>query len=203
MRFEKINDNKLQIILSNDELPNSANLDEFVTDSDNAKDAFLGLLEQANEAVGFNTQDYKIRIDARAMINGDFVFTITRLIKIKNEKASVRPKVVARKTAKSSYTIYQFATFDDFEDFCDYLRLHKISNIKALCKSCVLYKYGNYFYLALTEVNDNYKNLALFNSSITEFSKFFSTKDLFIATLQEHGKVFIQDNAILTYQANF
>lgn len=201
MRFEKINDNKLQIILSNDELPNSSDLDEFVTNSEAAREAFLGLLDQAEEAVGFHTQDYKIKIDARAMLNGEFVFTITKLIKLhNNEKLVAKPKKISSHPANATYIMYQFFSLDDFGDFCDFLSSHEVNNLETLCESCTLYKYGNSFYLALKQINEKYEDLALFNSAITEFSKYFSNKDLFIATLKEHGEVYLKDNAILTYQ---
>ena len=63
MRFEKINENKLKITLSNDELPISNNLDSFMTDTSDAREAFLNMLDKAEEAVGFNTKDYKIVVD--------------------------------------------------------------------------------------------------------------------------------------------
>ena len=79
MRFEKINENKLKITLSNDELPISNNLDSFMTDTSDAREAFLNMLDKAEEAVGFNTKDYKIKIQAKALHNGDFVFIVTKI----------------------------------------------------------------------------------------------------------------------------
>lgn len=204
MKFEKINENKLKIVLSNDELPNSNNLDEFMNNSEDAKKSFLQLLNEAKEAVGFNTQDYKVKIDAKALNNGDFIFIITKLVKIKSGKIVVRPKMVVKNSSKNSiYSIYQFRRFDDFCDFCLFLKINKINYLNNLCKSCVLYKYGNYYYLSLKYINNNYRKLPMFYSSITEFSKFFSSKDVFIATLEEHGEIIIKNNALLSGQRFF
>ena len=204
MKFEKINENKLKIILSNNELPNSTNLDELMNHSDNAKNSFLHLLNEAKEAVGFNAQDYKIKIDAKSLNNGDYIFIITKLVKIKSGNIVVKPKKVIKSASTSSaYSIYQFSSFDNFEEFCRFLKINKIGYINNLSKSCILYKYGNYYYLSLYKVNSNYKKLALFYSSITEFSRFFSSKEVFVSALEEHGSVVIDNNAILLCQKYF
>ncbi len=201
MKFEKINENKLKIILSNNELPSSTNLDDFMKDSDNAKTSFLRLLNEAKEAVGFNTQDYKIKIDAKSLNNGDYIFIITKLVKIRSGNIVVKPKKVVKSTIlKSAYSVYQFSCFANFEEFCRFLKINKINYIKNLSKSCILYKYGNYYYLSLYQINPGYKKLALFYSSITEFSRFFSSKDVFVSALEEHGSVVIDNNAILLCQ---
>ena len=125
MRFEKINENKLKIVLSNDELPITSSLDDFMTDSDSAREAFLHLLDEAKDAVGFNSKDYKIKIDAKAMKNGDFIFIITRLVKLRSGKIVVKPKKVSKYENKDSiYSIYRFNNFEDFCDFCSYLKLN-------------------------------------------------------------------------------
>ena len=204
MKFEKINENKLKIVLSNNELPHSSTLDEFMTDSDSAKNSFIHLLDEAKDAVGFNSKDYKIKIDAKAMANGDYVFIITKLVKLRRGNIVVTPrKVIKKYNSNSIYSIYQFNSFDDFCDCCSYLKTHKINYLNNLCKSCVLYEYGNYYYLSLKYINHNYKKLPMFYSTITEFSKYFSSKPMFIATLKEHGRIFINNNALLTCQKYF
>lgn len=204
MRFEKINENKLKITLSNDELPISNNLDSFMTDTSDAREAFLNMLDKAEEAVGFNTKDYKIKIQAKALHNGDFVFIVTKLVQMNNKHIVVRPKKILKASSQNSlYTIYRFESFDDFCSFCEFLKSNKINYLKSLSKSCKLYKYSNYFYLCFERINENYRKISMFYSSITEFSKFFSTKDLFASTLKEHGELLIDDNAIITCQSYF
>ena len=204
MKFEKIGENKLKITLSNDELPSSQNLDEFMKDSDKAKSSFLHLLDEAREAVGFNTQDYKIKIEAKLLNNGDYIFLITRLVKLRSGNIAVKPKRVIKNNKKTYvYSIYQFNSFDDFCNFCSYLKLQKINYLNNLCKSCVLYKYGNFYYLVFTSINKNYKKLPMFLTSITEFSKYFSSKKVFNSTLKEHGELVIDNNALMLCQKYF
>ena len=200
MRFEKISENKLKIILSNDELPNSNNLDNFMSDSKKAKDSFIELLDEAKMAVGFNAEDYKIKVDAKAMMNGEYVFIITRLVKLKHGHRVVKPKPVLNNKCNYKSAIYQFENLDDFYDFCSYLKYHKINYLNNLCKFNTLYKYGGKYYLYLNQINKNYKKLAMFYTSITEFSKFFSSKEMFTATLKEHGDKIIDRSAIFKTQ---
>ena len=201
MRFEKINENKLRIVLSNDELPNSASLDELMTDSDFAKSSFSDILDEAKNSVGFVSENYKVRIDAKALVNGGYVFIVTKLVKLRDGNIVVHPKRVSKAKNKDSlYSIYQFNSFDDFCELCTCLKSNKINYLNNLCKSCTLYTYGNYYYLSFKAINPNYKKLAMFYSTITEFSKFFSSKDVFVATLKEHGKLIMNDNAIITCQ---
>ena len=67
MKFEKINENKLKIILSNNELPDNKSLNDIMSSTSNAQNSMLSILEQADKSVGFDTTDYKIRIDARTL----------------------------------------------------------------------------------------------------------------------------------------
>ena len=204
MKFEKIGENKLKITLSNEELPSSQNLDEFMKDSDKAKSSFLRLLDEARETVGFNTQDYKIKIEAKLLNNGDYIFLITRLVKLRSGAITVKPRRVIKNHNKNYiYSVYQFNSFDDFCGLCSYLKSQKINYLNNLCKSCVLYQYGSFYYLVFTSINKNYKKLPMFLSSITEFSKYFSSKKVFISTLKEYGKLAIDDNALLLCQKYF
>lgn len=203
MRFEKINENKLKIILSNNELPFSDSLDSFMTDTSDARHSFLVMLDKAKEAVGFDTKDFKIKIQARAISDGNFEFLVTKLININNDKLVVRPKRILKSANSGSYTVYRFDTFDDFCSFCRFLKFNKVNYLNTLSKSCKLFKYSKCYYLCFEKINENYKKISLFYSSITEFSKFFSSKDLFAYTLKEHGELLFDNNAILTCQKHF
>ena len=190
MKFQKLSENKLKIILSYDELPNSQNFDDFVSDSSDARHTFLEILEKAYDEVGFNTRDYKIKIDALALKNGKFVFTVTKLVKMKKNIKSAKPKKIVREF-NSNYAIYKFEDFEDFCNFCEF------------AKKIELYLYHNNYYLSVYKINEKFNNIGKFYSSITEFCKFYSSKDLFICLLKEKGKLVIKNNAIEICQNNF
>ena len=201
MKFQKLSENKLKIILSNDELPNSKSFDDFVSDSSDARHTFLDILEKAYDEVGFNTRDYKIKIDALALKNGNFVFTVTRLVKMKNNLKSAKPKKVL-KEYNSNYAIYKFESFEDFCNFCEFAKKINLYNLNNFAKKIELYLYNNSYYLSIYKINENFNYIGKFYSSITEFCKFYSSKDLFISLLKEKGKIVIKHNAIETCQNN-
>ncbi len=199
MRFQKLNENKLKIILSCDELPNSDDLDGFISNSSDARRTFLDILDRAYDEVGFNTRDYKIKIDAVALHNGDFVFTVTKLIKLGNNRKVAKPHKIP-KVDNLDLAIYKFENLDDFCNFCEYTKRINLANVRSLAKKVELYLYNDFYYLSLTNINQNYDDLARFYCSITEFCKYFSSKDLFVSVLKEKGKIIIRNNAIQTYQ---
>ncbi len=194
MKFQKLSENKLKIILSNDELPNTNNLDDFIANSTEARHAILNILDKAYDEVGFNAKDYKIKIDAVALYNGTFVFTITKLIKVKKVKKSAKPKKII-KSEQDNFLIYQFEKFDDYYNFCSFIKKINIPEKISLAKKTELYLYNNKYYLLLFKPNRQ-DELSTFYSYITEFSRFFSNKELFVSVLQEKGSLIIKDNAI-------
>ena len=87
MKFEKLSENKLRIILSIKDLEEKdINFHDFMSNSLETQDLFLDMLEEAEEQVGFNTRNYRVKIEALAMTDMDFIVTITRMIP-ESEKA--------------------------------------------------------------------------------------------------------------------
>ena len=79
MRFEKLNDDKIRITLSHEELiKKHIDFHSFMSNSLESQDLFFDMLQEAEKEIGFVTKDYLIRIEALAMASGDFVLTITR-----------------------------------------------------------------------------------------------------------------------------
>ena len=80
MKFEKLNENKIRITLTLHDFENrNINFHEFMSNPLETQDLFLDILEEAKEQIGFNTKDYKVKIEALAMIDGDFVVNVTRV----------------------------------------------------------------------------------------------------------------------------
>lgn len=208
MKFKRLSENKLKIIVESDEIPDCGNFDDFIGNSSDARDAFIDILDKACSQVGFNTKDYKVKIDAAVLSNGNLVFTITKLLKLKSSRIAVTPRKISKKITRTdtkdlNLIIYRFEDFDDFMHFCSYLKQINISNIRNLSKSIELYTYNGYYYLALDSINDNYKDISRFYSSITEFSKYFSSKEMFVSVLKERGNLIIKNNAIVTCMKKF
>ena len=65
MKFEKLNENKIRIILSNQDLADkNIDFNSFMSNSAETQTLFLDMLEEAEEKVGFITRDHKIKIEA-------------------------------------------------------------------------------------------------------------------------------------------
>ena len=81
MKFEKLNEDKIRITLSSQDLiDKDIDFHSFMSNSIKSQDLFLDILEEAEKKVGFVTKDYKVRIEALAMNDGDFIFTVTRTL---------------------------------------------------------------------------------------------------------------------------
>lgn len=73
MRIEKLDDNKIRIILNLEDLKEQ-NIDfhSFMADSIETQTLFLDMLEKAEEEVGFITKDHKLIIEAIATSDRPF-----------------------------------------------------------------------------------------------------------------------------------
>ncbi len=70
MKIEKITENKIRITLNIDDLKEK-NIDfhSFMSNSIEAQDIFIDMLKEAEEKVGFRTEDYKILLEAIATLD--------------------------------------------------------------------------------------------------------------------------------------
>lgn len=205
MRFEKLEEDKIRITLSHEDLiKKDIDFHSFMSNSMESQDLFFDMLEEAEKEIGFVTKDYLIRIEALALAGGDFVLTVTRSLPEKN-KSNLRKKVhIKRKKANTeeSHVIYSFATF---EDFCSFVSFFKEQNFKTtnLADKVLLYEYHNTYYLVLNGINLCFPELKKLFSSITEFATFVSHSRVFTAKLAESGKLILKHNAIVMGMRHF
>ena len=178
------------------------------------QDIFLDILEKAEKEVGFITKNHKVRIEAFAINNEDFIFTVTKLAE-KNEKEinnHMKLKFKRKKTVNSSFqSVYKFNSLDDFLSFALAIQNSNIKNIMVFCKSTVLYTYKdekilelkNDIYLVFTNINNKYKYCNKIFSLITEFGVYVNNSELFASKLYECGKIYFKNNAIKISQKYF
>lgn len=201
MKFEKISENKIRITLTvNDLKDKDIDFHDFMSNPLETQDLFLDILEEAKDKIGFNTKDCKLKIEALAMIDGDFVVNITRLSNMEKALPSMPKKKfkVHRKssTPKSNQAVYKFDLFDDYCNFVQFLSQNGLSNSHLIAKKIITYAYKDEYYLFFDDINVNYKHLLKFYSSITEFGTYISNSSLFVSKLHECGKVVIKNNAL-------
>ena len=203
MKIEKLNDNKIRITLNIEDLnERNISLQSFMSNSMESQDIFFDMLDKADEEVGFNTDDCRIMIEALALKNGVFVLTITKFeheegkTNLKKKNVHIRRKNPSINLEK---TIYSFESFDVFCEFCSFLRnTLEEKEISDFAKKSDLYEYNSNYYLVLSNINVDSKNLKHICSSITEFAHFVNSSELFESKIKEYGKLIIEKNAIIT-----
>lgn len=203
MKFEKLNENKIRITLTmNDLADKNIGLHDFMSNSIKSQDLFLDMLDEAEKKVGFEARNCKIKIEALAMTENDFILTITKVSPPLNKKqptvhSKVRPQVRRKSNASNSnHLLYKFITFDDYCDFMKFLSSNNLNDSFKIADKITLYTYNKNYYLDLYNINAKYKKLSIFITTITEFSSYILNPDLFICKLNEIGTIFIKNNAL-------
>lgn len=204
MKFEKLSENKLRIILSMKDLEEKdINFHDFMTNPLETQDLFLDMLEEAEEQVGFNTRNYKVKIEALAMTDMDFIVTVTRMTPDTDQTTLSSPKKkfkVRRKQIKSELkqVVYRFNSFDDYCYFLQYLHQNAFHSAINIAKNISLYLYKSQYYLILNNINTQHTDLKKFYSCIVEFATCINNPDLFISKLLECGHLVVKNNALKT-----
>ena len=203
MKFEKLNENKIRITLSmNDLAAKDISLHDFMSNSIESQELFLDMLEEAEKKVGFKARNCKVKIEALAMTENDFVLTITKVSQpLIRKQPTASPKVkpqIKRKSSvsNSKHLLYRFTTFDDYCNFIEFLLSNKLNDSFKIAEKITFYTYNNNYYLDLYNINTKYKHSSIFITVITEFSSYVLNPDLFLCKLNEVGTVFIKNNAL-------
>ena len=161
MQIEKLNDDKLKVVLNKKDLKeNDIDLNTFMANSLDSQELFLDILDIAEEKFNFYVDDSKLLIESINLANDIFIFTITKV----NENIS---------TNTSINNIYCFNSFDHLADA---LKLINLSINK-------IYTYNNRFYLILDKDNDS-------NYILNEFSDYKISSDYLENIFIEHGTLY-------------
>ena len=132
MQIEKINNNKLKVILNIDDLEkNNIDLNTFMANSLESQELFLDILDLAEDKFNFYVHNSKLIIESVSLANNIFIFTITKLTKNNNDSYET--------------TIYCFNNFDDVLNIWNYINKNN------------LFKYNNKYYLISD--NENYNTI--------------------------------------------
>ena len=202
MKFEKVNENKIRITLSIRDLEEKdIDFHDFMSNSIETQDLFLDMLEEAEEKVGFKTRDCKVKIEALAMTENIFVLTVTRVLPDGNKKtlyAIPKKKPKAKRKVNNinePCLVYKFNSFDDYCNFIEYMARNVLVDSVNLAGNICLYTYNDGYYLVLSNLNTEYKNISGFFTAITEFAVYIPAPDLYVHRIYESGNLFIKNNA--------
>ena len=202
MKIEKLTENKIRVIINDEDLKqNHTDLHTIMTKSLENQGLFLNILSKAEKEVGFYTENCKLLIEAFSTPDDLFVFTITKysendftdVLLNSPKKLKVKRKAV---NINNTDAIYQFNGFEEFCNFCNCIKSKNQFDITKLSKHISLYLYNNTYYLVLSNIKTDYKNIKIFYNTISEFGKFVSNSNTFKTKLLEHGTSIIKKNAI-------
>lgn len=201
MKIEKITENKIRVIIANDELSKkNVSMNSLAKNTDSAQELFKFMLEEAKKQVGFVVNDAKLLVEAYSTQDGFFIITFTKFTSTEKQN-NVKPKkqiICRRKIPDASLknAIYEFKNFEEFCNFCTYSNSSRLSDLNGLAKNISLYEYNSLYYLVLNRINTSFECLTVFYASISEFAKCISNSVLYKSKLDEHGKVIFKSNAI-------
>lgn len=203
MKIEKLTENKVRIILNIEDLQEkNIDLHDLMSSDLEAQNIFMDILDEVEEKFGFNTKGCKIAIEAMATTDGNFIFTVTKCnTEFKEEKRKKARVTLKRKTEKlgNRTAIYSFTSFDEFCNLCTYINnIEDVNNFKGIAQNISLYQLNNTYYLILSNIKTDYKYLAKFYVSITEFARFAGNTASLESKIKEHGKIIMNKNAIST-----
>lgn len=200
MKFEKLSENKIRITLSIQDLAEKEiDFHVFMSNSIESQDILLDMLEQAKKETGFDPENYNLKIEALAMADTSFVFTITKEVPEEKTKLPKKKFAIKRKSLNPSSTqaVYAFSNFDDYCSFLHFLQESNLLNdIVHIADSVLLYQYKEKYYLLMNGIHSEVVNKLRFYTAITEFAKYITNSKVFVSKLLECGNLIMKDNAI-------
>ena len=176
MKIEKLNENQILFILSQDDLAsNKISVHSFMANSKETQDFLLHILEIAESNYNFLLKDSTFSIEAMAIMNNSFIFTITRTLKNNSDCTPVENAITA------PLSVFRFDSLDDFNDFFSYSKDYFHNTFENIN----LYYYQSSYFLILNENNFPSKFFLL----LSEFASK-SCSDI-ISKIYEFGSILI------------
>ena len=201
MKIEKLTENKIRIILKQEDLEkNELDIQTLLSSTPTSQEFLLDILKTAKKEIGFETDGYKLFIEAFSNSNDVIAFTITKFQLQKNFSNSKKQINLPEKTSndESDFFVYNFKTFDDFCNFCSLLNAKNRHITRKLINNSSLFFYKDNIYLTLSGINKNNTYTNKFFTLISEFANLSTCNKIFENILHEHGKYIIKKNPIST-----
>lgn len=203
MKVEKINNNKVKITLTFEELEKrDINIKDIEKNSEIAKNLFVDLIEESNIDEEFEFEDSQLLIEASSDNNNLFVVTITKVDNMPDLRkySLLEKKVKNSKKSKSIVTNYKVDSF--------IYSFKSIDNILALCENAKeeklffgknsLYKYNDIYFLIFA--NSSIKNKKFLKTFVflSEYCENYYSYNIFSSAIKEKSKLIIENNALQT-----
>lgn len=196
MKFNRLNDDKLQIIVSKDDLlEHDMKKWDLVPYSPVAQKLFQDILEEAYDECGFEVaQDTQLMIEAYPMTGESMIITITKVSNLSKglfdfDMESLGEMFMDEFVDDEGPLVENDEMVYMFYDLEDAIQLSKLINDHYNDKSA-LYKCGNMYYLTMdniTALDEKYFGF------MSEYGDISHTAPVFV---QEHGMQVMEKNAI-------
>ena len=171
MKIEKITENKIRILVKSEDIhEKDIDLHTIMTKAiEQPQGFFLEMLNKAESEVGFNTDGYKLLIEAYSSPDEDLVFTITKYLDVESN---------ARNKASANNTIDRKKV------------VPRKKRMSLLPKNRITY------YLIIGELSERSIGDRNLFAAFSEFGKITSYSPTFQSKLQEHGRRIMGHNAL-------
>lgn len=206
MTIERINDNKIKIILTLDELTKrDISLKDIEKDSELARELFMDLIEENNLDEDFVMEGSQLLIEATSDNNNLFTVTITKIENIpelthyaslskkkkeKTKKNNTIKKLNIQDYKVSSY-IYSFDSIENILSLCNRAKSEKLFYGKNS-----LYLYENTYFLIFSNSSIKNKKFRKTFVFLSEYCKKYSSYDMLSISIKEKSKLIIENNAL-------
>ena len=195
MKIEKINENKVKITLTIDELSQRhISLKDIEQDSNRAQDLFLDLLEETELNEDFIMDDSQLFVEASSDNENLFVVTITK-IDYMPELPKYTPKKKRKTNSRIEYTvassIYKFDSLDKIFELCSKLELEK-----AFIGTNSLYKYEDSYFLVFSDTSIKNKKFLKTFVILSEYTDGFYATAMYKTLIKEKANLIIEKRAL-------
>lgn len=193
MKFEKLTDTKIKIILSLQDMEsNNLSVENVLSNSADSQKLLDTIISKAETELGFKPDDSQLLVEAVVPSNDECIFTITKLLD---------DKICCHQYGNSF--IFKFYCFDDFINLCTFLNNFSYLCLKEISKNFSLIYYNNTYYLRFVETEYSSIVIDYIKTLFEEFGKDVSHSAGIDGILNEYGKVIFSKNAILKCISSF
>lgn len=187
MKFEKLTDTKIKIILSIQDIEsNNLSIENILSNSDDSQKLLDSIIHKAEIELGFTPDDSQLLVETVMQSNNECVFTITKL---SNDKTF--------QFQHSNSFVFKFDFFDDFINLCTFLNNFSCLCLKEISKKFSLIYYKNAYYLKFNKNENTSIVIDYMKTLFEEFGTDVSYSTEIIGILNEYGKTIFSQNAIL------
>lgn len=190
MKIEKVDDNKVKIILSFEELEmRNITLSDIEKNNTAARNLFTSLIEETNLDEDFVCDDSQLFIEASSDNTDTFILTITKTNDLPDINNYVKPET--KMLYRINSRLYEFASLDTILNFCE---VAKEENL--FFGQNTLFKYNDKYFILFSENAIKNKKFIKTYVMISEYCSRYFSYDIFYKTVIEKADVVISNRAL-------